>query len=148
MLHTESVDGDETLEGNEVDTEENDTKLVLPLARIDKSEDDVGERPQKKRILHRVAISETNDQRAKFAFGGQFPQSLGWRMYVLAARMKARLTRIEEEHNIECNEAVSQGQITLAEWAEIEAKIADMKEDGTTAEGLRSGDLRQFQWKI
>lgn len=50
-LETEAADDEETLGGNEVASEENDTLLALHSAETDKSENEVKEQPKKKRKL-------------------------------------------------------------------------------------------------
>ncbi|OAE33586.1 hypothetical protein AXG93_978s1000 [Marchantia polymorpha subsp. ruderalis] len=64
LLKREIADDKGALEGNEVASEENDIALALPSAEADKSENEINERPKKKKKLQRVATSEILDQRA------------------------------------------------------------------------------------
>ncbi|OAE18716.1 hypothetical protein AXG93_4846s1060 [Marchantia polymorpha subsp. ruderalis] len=55
--------------------------------------------------------------------------------------MKERVQLSEDEGSTEFSEAASQGRITSAEWAEIEAKVA-----GTEEEGPWTKSLRPLEW--
>ncbi|OAE24796.1 hypothetical protein AXG93_3086s1030 [Marchantia polymorpha subsp. ruderalis] len=131
LLQTKAVDGDETWSGNAVDTEKDDTQQALPLAKVDKVnklEDEVEERSQKKRKLKRVAISETIDHCAGICVRRSVSTKLRSANVRACSKIKAKQLLIEEEDSTNCSEAASQGRITPAEWVELEAKVACTKE--------------------
>lgn len=102
-LQTETANEDDTLNGNEVDSKEDDTKLVLPLANVDKSEDKVEEWRKKKRKLHRVAISETTDHRAGIRVWSPVATKLRLANVCACSKMKSRQRPSEKEGSTECS---------------------------------------------
>ncbi|OAE23960.1 hypothetical protein AXG93_2836s1000 [Marchantia polymorpha subsp. ruderalis] len=114
-LETETTDDEEALGANEVASEEDDIALALSLVNVDKSEDVIKERLQKRRKLQLVTTSEIIDQRAESRVQRLIPTKRRSKNVHARSKMKARRPRIVKKDNTQCSETASQYRISSEE---------------------------------
>ncbi|OAE19090.1 hypothetical protein AXG93_2062s1010 [Marchantia polymorpha subsp. ruderalis] len=79
------------------DSVKDDIALALPSAEADKLEDEIEERPKKKRKLQRVTISEIIDQRAGLRVRRSIPTKMRSANVRALSKMKSRWLQIEKK---------------------------------------------------
>ncbi|OAE34597.1 hypothetical protein AXG93_167s1080 [Marchantia polymorpha subsp. ruderalis] len=94
------LDGDESLDANEVDKDQEYTQLALLLRRAYKLGDGLERRPHKRRMLQEVAISKTIDHRARIRILRSVLTKLRSANVRARTKMKARRLLIDDNSSI------------------------------------------------
>lgn len=129
-LQTHAIDGDELRGANEYDTDQEDTQLALSSVKANRLGDDVEGGPHKRRKLQELAILKMIDHCARICVRIPVPTKLRSTNVQARTKMKARGLFIDDDDSTEVSVAASQERLTSAEWAELEAEIAGMEEEG------------------
>lgn len=87
-------------------------------------------------------ILDTLDQRAEMRVQRPVPTKLRTANVRARTKMKAWRLIITDDSSIKSSVAALQGRLTLAEWAELEADVAETEEEGPSERNLLPSEWR------
>ncbi|OAE34875.1 hypothetical protein AXG93_1587s1060 [Marchantia polymorpha subsp. ruderalis] len=129
-LSTHAYDGDEILSANEVDTDQEDQQINSHPGKTDGLRDRREERPQKRMRLKEVVVFEVRDRRTVHT-KLKTPNAL------TKTQVKARRLILEDGSSTKSSVVASQGRLTSAKWAKLEAKTTVREKDGSSDSKMR-----------